>query len=588
MAKNIIRFDQSVESLDFTNEFSTTVMASNFARFDHDNEFLNAQGFNSPTTPTNIVQFDKDDAPLDTHEYITGWKLFALLMGLSLAIFLPNLEVSIVSTALVTIADDLHGFSQTGWIVVAYLITYTGFIIAWAKISDILKRKWSLLAAVFLFLIASALCGASQNITMLIVFRAIQGLGGAGCFSISMVVFFELIPKHKYAKYGSIISADIALATLLGPIVGGVIVDHTTWRWVFLLNLPIGAFAVLALFLLPNEFPYHGLRTRPIAGERSVIKRVDFLGVFLLVGFIIFLVTALMEASTTFYWSSPVIIVFFILSGVFLISFVMWEWVVTKDTWSIEPIFPFRFFKNRYWMGMLLQSFFLGVPFTMLVINLPQRFQTVNALPALDAGLRLLPFALLAPIGSLVSNIIFIRQPKPLWLLAAGAAFQLTGIALLASDPVGRDIPPRLYGFEILAGFGVGITFGTLVTITPSSVEPRDLATATGAMIQFRQMGGAIGLSLGSSLLNTYLKSNLAPPVLDAAQLSELLRNVRAISTFPPELQNVAKNVFAAAFSLQLKVVVGFTAALFPSVFLMLNFQRCTEACSQVFRFRRR
>lgn len=139
---------------------------------------------------------------------------------------------------------------------------------------------------------------------------------------------------------------------------------------------------------------------------------------------------------------------------------------------------------------MLLQSFFLGVPFVMLVIYLPQRFQTVSSLSALDSGLRLLPYAMLAPIGSLVSNIIFMRRPVPLLLLAAGAVFQVVGLALLVSEPVALSIPARVYGYEILAGFGVGITFGTLVTITPASVEPRDLATATGAMIQFRQMVG--------------------------------------------------------------------------------------------------
>ncbi|KAI0436485.1 putative efflux pump antibiotic resistance protein [Xylaria telfairii] len=528
-----------------------------------------------------IEKYSKNEKLSELPDYFTGWRLFVLLLGLSVAIFLPNLEVSVVSTALVTIADDLHGFNQTGWVVVAYLVTYTGFIIIWAKLSDILTRKWTLLAAIFIFLIASGLCGASQNITSLIIFRALQGIGGAGCFSISMVVFFELIPKEKYPKYGSIVSADIALAMLLGPIVGGAIADHTTWRWVFIINLPIGVVAVCSLgLLLPNNFPYHGSRRRPFTSETNVLKKIDFLGAFLLLAANIFLVTALMEASTQFTWSSPVIIVFLVLSGLLWIAFVVWEWVITADTWSLEPVFPFRFFQNRRWMGMLLQSFFLGVPFTMLVINLPQRFQTVNSLPAFDAGLRLLPYALLAPVGSLVSNIIFARYPKPMWILAAGAAFQLLGISLLAGEPVGRDIPASLYGYEILAGFGVGITFGTLVTITPSSVEPRDLAAATGAMIQFRQTGGAIGLSIASSLLNGYLKGHLTPP-LSTTQLDALLQNVETISTFSPALQEVAKNVFAAAFSLQLKVVVGFTAALIPSVLLMVKFEVPKLLCSE-------
>ncbi|KAL4981982.1 MFS general substrate transporter [Aspergillus falconensis] len=511
------------------------------------------------------------EVQLATADFITGWRLAVLLIGVSIAIFLPNLEVSIVSTALVTIANDLHGFSKTGWVVVAYLITYTGFIIIWAKLSDILTRKWSLLASLAIFIIGSAVCGASQSMTMLIVFRALQGLGGAGCFSISMVVFFELIPPAKYPKYGSLLSADVALATLLGPIIGGAIADGTTWRWVFLLNLPIGAVAVIALLVfLPNQFPFHGSRTR-LASDKRSLKRVDFAGTLLLVGANLLLVTALLEASTEYSWSSALVIALLTISGILWVSFVVWEYFVTKDTWSIEPVFPFRFFSNRYWMGMLLQSFFLGIPFTMLVIALPQRFQTVNSLSALDAGVRLLPYAMLAPIGSLVSNIIFTRRRVPIPLLFVGATFQVLGLALLVSEPVRESLPGRLYGYEVLAGFGVGVTFGTLVTITPSSVEPRDLATATGAMIQFRQMGSTIGLSIGSSLLNSYLKSHLAPPVLTASQLESLLQNIRVIFTFPPALQEVTREAFATAFGLQLKVVIGLAAALFPSIMLMLK-----------------
>lgn len=257
-----------------------------------------------------------------------------------------------------------------------------------------------------------------------------------------------------------------------------------------IVSLPVGAVAVGALWIfLPNDFPFHGQRTRPSSDKHS-IRRVDFVGSFLLVGANLFLVTALLEASTDYSWSSPLTIVFLTMSGVLWPAFVLWEWFATKDNCFFEPVFPFCFFLNRYWMGMLLQSFFLGVPFTLLVIYLPQRFQTINSMPALDAGVRLLPYAILAPIASLASNIIFMRRPMPLLLLAVGSGFQLVGLALLVSEPIGLQIPARLYGYEILAGVGVGITFGTLVVITPSSVHPRDLATATGAMIQFRQMVG--------------------------------------------------------------------------------------------------
>ena len=154
----------------------------------------------------------------------------------------------------------------------------------------------------------------------------------------------------------------------------------------------------------------------------------------------------------------------------------------------MEPVFPFRFFQNRYWMGMLLQGILNGIPFTVLTVNLPQRFQSVNGLSALDVGIRLLPFSLLSPIGSLVSNIIFARKRAPITLLFISAILQVLGLALLAAEPISFDIPAQEYVFQAIVGFGLGFMFGTLLVITPTSVDPRDLSTATSAMLQMRQM----------------------------------------------------------------------------------------------------
>ena len=329
---------------------------------------------------------------------------------------------------------------------------------------------------------------------------------------------------------------------------------------------------ILGTFL-PSTFPHQGKPSysRPRVFSKQSMQRVDFLGAFLLIGANLTLVTALLEASTTFSWSSPTIISLLAVSGVLWIAFIAWEWFATKEHVKQEPVFPFRFFHNRYWMGMILQSAFVGVPFTVLVVDLPQRFQAVNNLSALDAGVRLLPYAMLAPIGSLVSNMIFIRRKAPLTLLFFGAVFQLVGLTLLATIPVSTSVPASQYGYQAIAGFGVGITFGTLVTITPGSVEMRDLATATGAMIQFRQMGGAIGLTIGSSLLNSHLKSHLAPPLLSPDQLSRLLQSTSQIQTFAPQLQEVVRDVFASGYNLQMKVITGFAAAQFPAVMLMVK-----------------
>ncbi|KAF7872250.1 hypothetical protein EAF04_003174 [Stromatinia cepivora] len=511
-------------------------------------------------------------------EHLKGWRLHVLTLCICLSIFLPNLEVSIVSTALVDITNELHGFSETGWVIVSYLITYTAFIIIWAKVSDILGRKKCLATSLVIFTAFSGGCGASQKITHLIVCRAFQGLGAAGCFSIATIVIFEMAPKEKYPIYGTIISADVALATALGPILGGLITENTTWRWVFILNVPAGIVTMILLYLsMPAAFPHHGNSSQGQPGLKTKLSiesflRIDALGTLLLLGASFLFVTSLLETSTKFSWGSPTTISLLVLSGVFLVAFLFWERYITISSSQQEPIFPWRFVHNRAWMGMLFTSLLLGVPFTVLVVNIPQKFQTVKGLSPLQAGIRLLPYALVAPIGSFMANGIMSKAKKfpPVFLVLIGAILQVLGLALYSALDTGTDMNKSQYGFQAIAGFGLGISFGTLVLMTPFSVDLQDLATGTGAMVQFRQLGSAIGLSIAQSLMNSQLTSKLSS-ILTKEQLTTLLETTTAVARFPPDLRTRVIDVFAGAYGLQFKVVTAFAAAEVLTALLILK-----------------
>ncbi|RBQ79305.1 hypothetical protein FVER14953_21271 [Fusarium verticillioides] len=165
--------------------------------------------------------------------YHTGWRLHALTSALCLSLLLSTLETTIVSTALVSIVDALQGFNMAGWIVTSYLVTYTGFLIIYSKLSDIFGCKLMLLVAITIFTVFSMACGASNSMVPLIVFRAFQGMGGSGIYSLSTIMVPLMVPPEKYATYISIMSSTFILSSVLGPILGGAITDHTTWRWVF-------------------------------------------------------------------------------------------------------------------------------------------------------------------------------------------------------------------------------------------------------------------------------------------------------------------------------------------------------------------
>lgn len=273
---------------------------------------------------------------------------------------LVNIEVSIIGTSLVSITDDLRGFRQAGWVVTGYLVTYTSMIIIWAKFSDIFGRKQATMATMLVFVVFSGGCGASQTISQLIINRAFQGIGAAGCVSMALLLAYEMVPKEKYPAIAAEIAAGTALGSLVGPLIGGGISERSTWRWVFLLNVPAGVVTLVLLYMcVPTNFPHQGQLSyvAPTLRQKMSLRslsRLDLSGAFLLLGATLLLVTVLLEASNQFAWKSGTAISLLVVSAVLWFLFLVNERIVTSEEWRPEPIFPWRFLFNRAWMGTLL------------------------------------------------------------------------------------------------------------------------------------------------------------------------------------------------------------------------------------------
>ncbi|KAI0405659.1 putative efflux pump antibiotic resistance protein [Xylaria palmicola] len=485
-----------------------------------------------------------------------------------LATFLVNIEVSIVGTSLITIANSLHRFSETSWIVTGYLVSYTGFMIIWSKLSDVIGRKVTFITTMFLFVVFSGGCGASQTISQLTINRVFQGVGAAGTYSLAVVILFEMVPPSKYATYSGASVAVVSVANVLGPVVGGLINTNGAWRWAFLFIVPFG---VLAIGLTMIAFP--AKRSSRDEGSLSELfkwtnlGRLDFLGAALLLSASILLVTALLEASIRFGWNAGGTIALLTLSGAGWVGFLVWERFVTK--WQRpEPIFPWTFFFNTTFVGMLLMTFMVGVPFNSLIVNLPQRFQALDDRSALGAGIWLLPYTVVSPVCSVISNIVASKARVPLtYLLLTGAVLHLVGVTLL-STLNGIDFPSAGLGYEAIAGAGVGITFSILVLGTPFVVKPRDIAVATGAIVQLRFLGGAIGVAITSAYMNSYLKSSLAD-ILSPDMLDAVLQDTSVIMGLNSELQQDVKQIFAYGYATQIRILIGFTAVQLLSISLL-------------------
>ena len=331
--------------------------------------------------------------------------------------------------------------------------------------------------------------------------------------------------------------------------------------------MPAGLVTIILLYLsLPANFPYQGQLFYVAPGFRQKISkaslaRLDVSGAFLLLGATLLLVTVLLEAPNEFSWHSTTAIVLFVLSGVLGLLFLLNERVVTDDNWHSEPIFPWRFLFNRAWIGTLILSLLSGIPYNIIIIDIPQRLQMVNGVSPLGAGVRLIPFNFMIALGCIVINVFAMKtRIAPIYLVLAGSIIELIGLSLLSTLSSTNIMAPAqsvIYGWEILSGFGIGMVWGMLLVIPPHVVERRDLAISSGALLQFRVFGGALGLALASAVMNSYLASHLSHSI-GSEYLAAVLESTEAIKSFPIDMQQLVLERFAEGYNVQMKILAGF------------------------------
>lgn len=416
---------------------------------------------------------------------IEGPRLYVLVLSLCICLFLSTLESTVVGTALVAITNDLKGFDISSWIVTSYLLTYTGFLTVLAKMSDTFGRRLVMSLCIVIFIIFSIACGVAKTMMQLIVFRAFQGIGGGGMYTMAFVILPEMVPPSKYAAYSGIIAGVVALSSLLGPVFGGVISNGGDWKWIFLFNAPAGAVAlVLFYFALPAHFP-HSLDDvdAPINLRLAQkVRRIDFIGLFLILASSFLLVTAIQEGGIAYPWGSGTVVSLLVLSIVSMVGLAAWgKYFTRKSTTTVrEPVLPWTILSDRYAFGLLLVCFFTGLGFLTCVIILPQHYQVVYHDSPATSGYRLLAMTLMTPVGSAAAGYALQKMHSPpLYVFLAGFAFIVLGTGLSTiSDHNFDGFPKREYGFQVIMGFGFGINLSSAVMAAPLAFSRRDLGTS--------------------------------------------------------------------------------------------------------------
>ena len=454
-------------------------------------------------------------------------RILLVYSGLMLGLLLAALDQTIVSTALPTIVGELGGLDHLSWVVTSYILASTISTPLHGKLGDLYGRKRLFQLAICIFLVGSMLCGLAQNMPQLIGFRGLQGLGAGGLIVGAQAIIGDIVPMRERGRYQGYMGGVFALSSVVGPLLGGFFVDSLSWRWVFYVNVPVGAVALAVIAAVLHQ------------PARRVSHRLDVLGAALLAAGAGCLTLGVTWGGTQYPWRSAEIFGLFVAGAVLIAVFFL------QERRAEEPIVPLRLFSNRVFNAAAATAFIVALAMFGAIVYLPVYLQVVDGVSPTVSGLRLLPLMAGVLTSSIVSGRLIARIGRYKPFPVAGTAIMTVGLFLLSQ--IGVDTSTGyLAGAMLVLGIGLGMTMQVLVLAVQNAVPHRDLGVATSSATFSRSMGGSFGVAIFGAIFANRL-GHWLPALVPGAQLGGDVAhaNPAQFQALPPEVHAGVIEAFA-------------------------------------------
>ncbi|KAF8304792.1 MFS general substrate transporter [Clavulina sp. PMI_390] len=487
---------------------------------------------NAAATAAPVAARPQVQAPVQ----VSKARFILIFLSIMISVFLFALDQLIVATAIPKITNQFHSLTQISWLANGFFITLLAFNLAFAQWMAIFPSKHVLLFAITIFEVGSFICGIAPNMITLIIGRAVAGLGGSGILNACIMVITEITTFAERARYFGLIGVCFAIASVLGPLVGGAFSDHVSWRWCFYINLPIGGISLLLIVLLVDTLPPYGRSATYQGYGRHMLKQLaecDWVGVAIVLAWGVCFILGLEWGGIVKSWKDPNVIACLVMIPVLGGIFFAWEAYMGKNA-----MLPLHMLNDRDVTGAAFLNIFMWAVYVVAIYYLSEAYQAIYNASATNAGISLLPQIATQIFVLIFSGRIIARFGRSHWIIVAGPVFLTIGSGLLYS--AGYPKPKHYYmGYSSILGFGIGLVLQNSIIAVQYVFhkQPKLMSIATGTVTFFGYVGRNVGISLAGSVFGNMLQKNLVKdvPSLSSDIIQKIQANANAVWTDVPD-----------------------------------------------------